>query len=125
MLADNSVAQSRALVVCVNYIVARRVKGGRIIGIIIPPSSALQNYLLILIYLCASLCQRPACFYFTKYQMVAATTTAEIATRIFPHGVCVTPRCMKIQKPVCGDRREKGGHECFCCVHEQEVMRRE
>lgn len=25
----------------------------------------------------------------------------------------------------CGERREKGGHECFCDVHEHEVMRRE
>lgn len=95
MLADNTVAQSSALIVRVNYIVVRRVKGGRIIGIIKPPSSALQNYLLILLYLCARLCQRPMCFYFTKYQMVA-TPAAEKATCIVSHGVCVTPRCMKI-----------------------------
>lgn len=49
-LADNNVAQPHALVVCVNYIVARRAKGGRIIGVIIPPSSALQNYLHLLLY---------------------------------------------------------------------------
>ena len=94
MPADNSVAQSRALVICINYLVVRRAKGGRIIGIIVPPSSQLQNYLLILLYLCATLCQKLACFHFTKYQMLA-TTTAKIATRIFPHGIGVTPRCLK------------------------------
>lgn len=106
-LADNNVAQPHALVVCVSYIVARRAKGGRIKGVIIPPSSALQNYLHLLLYRCAILCQRPACIYFTKFQ-TATTTITIIATRTPPRGICVAPRCVKIETSVwrqTGERR--------------------